>query len=333
MGSKCSQQKSKQFNIQNQKYQFIHRYSKKLEEWCQAIAINKNNQILLVGASSNIKIFNFNHKKIKYIQSIGGHVQGISTLAFMQQKEFFVSGSLDGILIVWPQYLVTSKKFTQKIKGHVKTITCVQLSLDSNIIITGSRDKTIKFWYRSHLDNQQYYLYQSINEHTKDVYGLSLNEQCNEVISCSEDKTILILEFKECWTVKQKIKGDGVRLCYLPNNVFVFQPYNQEHLEIYYLDTSLLYIKLKDVPIKISDYGCQPYFPALYNKNKQIIVVKNCSNVNLFTYCSKCIDLIESIDFQENWLYGTFSDDGDFLITYDYKSKELQIRECINYNK
>ncbi|CAD8130247.1 unnamed protein product [Paramecium sonneborni] len=54
------------------------------------------------------------------------------------------------------------------------------------------------------------------------IYSLSLNEQQNKLISCSDDKQILVIEQQKLdkkWTAKQIIQVDyyGFRLCFINN--------------------------------------------------------------------------------------------------------------------
>ncbi|CAD8122203.1 unnamed protein product [Paramecium sonneborni] len=69
-------------------------------------------------------------------------------------------------------------------------------------MITGSRDKKIKFWLKPNKDSE-WSCYQTIQEHKDYVNALSFNESENRVISCGDDKLILVLEksskFQDQW--------------------------------------------------------------------------------------------------------------------------------------
>ncbi|CAD8215278.1 unnamed protein product [Paramecium octaurelia] len=215
-----------------------------------------------------------------------------------------------------------------KLNEHQNFIRCLILNNNEDLIISGSDDKTIKFWIK----NNQWTCSQTINDHKSDVYGLSLNEKQNRAISCGVDKLILIIEeSSQKWNVIQKITVEwfGYRLCFINDNIFTFQPFNQEQMHVYEINSSNnQYSKTKEVPVKC-DYGaCHCFFAQQYIKSKCVIVNKN----------GKCINLIrnnqngdfitqQSIQFEIYNIYGKMSENGDYLMTWDNQSKEIQIRK------
>ncbi|CAD8144092.1 unnamed protein product [Paramecium pentaurelia] len=216
----------------------------------------------------------------------------------------------------------------QKLNGHKGSIQCLLLNNNEDIIVSGSNDNQIKFW-----QNQNGWLCsQTINDHTQIINGLSFNEQQNRLISCGDDKFILVIEQNEQnkqWIVIQKITVEqyGFRLCFIDNDTFTFQPFCKEYIEVFEMNNNnKQYTKTKEIPVKSgSDNGL---FPQQYIRSKCMLLNKNSSIVSLIRR-KKNGEFIteESINFGTSAIYGNMSDDGQYLITWDNKSKEIQVRQ------
>ncbi|CAD8213064.1 unnamed protein product [Paramecium pentaurelia] len=249
----------------------------------------------------------------------------------MNKSNHFISGSQDNSIIIWSMNQNNQWINQQKLNGHCGTIFCLILNNNEDLIISGSSDKTIKFWIKQ---NQQWLCQQTITDHTSSVYGLSINQQQNKVISCGCDGQILIIEQSQQdskWIVIQKIKVEtyGRRICFINDNVFIFQPNCKEQMHVYEMNnTNKQYLKTKDILVKggVSDDYC--LFPQQHIKSKCLVVNKNGKYVNLIrTKENGEFKTEQSIEFGHQNLFGCMSDDGQYLITWDYSSKEIQIRK------
>ncbi|CAD8129168.1 unnamed protein product [Paramecium sonneborni] len=328
------QQQNNQVNIlkQNLKpftYQHIQQYSVSQSEYCCAIAINKDCSTLLAGCYSLIKVFEFKQGMLKKIQILTEHKNDVNTLNFMKKQNQFISGSADNSIIIWQNNQNNQWILQQRLNGHNSVIYCLILNNNEDIIISGSVDKTIKFWMKKN----EWLCSQTITDHSSDVYGLSLNQQQNRVISCGGDKQILIIEQshqnKE-WIVIQKITVEqyGYRICFMDNNMFTFQPYGKEQMSIFEINSiNNKYIKIKDINIKCgSDGNC--LFPQQYIYQKCMLMSKSGEYVNLISKKQNGEFVTEqSIHFGNYHLFGVMSDDGEYLITWDGKSNQIQIRK------
>ncbi|CAD8131380.1 unnamed protein product [Paramecium sonneborni] len=329
------QQDQKQQEFKSQQlnpftYNLIQKNSIKQTEWCGAIAFNKDNSIVLVGCESKIKVFEFKQEQLKQTQLLKEHSKNVNTLNFMKKSSQFISGSEDSSIIIWSMNENNQWICKQKINGHSSYIYCLILNNNEDIIISGSADKKIKFW----MEQNEWKCSQTITDHTSNVYGLSMNDQQNKVISCSGDKLILIIEQSskdQKWNVVQNIKVEqfGNRICFMNDDVFTFQPVGKEYMHIYEINnTNKQYSKTKDIVLKsrYQDYNC--LFPQQYIKQKCLLVNKNADNINLIRTNQNGHFITEqSIDFGTYNLFGSMSDNGDYLITWDEKSQEIQIRK------
>ncbi|CAD8117754.1 unnamed protein product [Paramecium primaurelia] len=106
--------------------------------------------------------------------------------------------------------------------------------------------------------------------------------------------------------------------------MFTFSPYNKEYICVYEMNNQ--FIKSKDITVKCGS-GEYFLFPQQYINAKSMLVSKNGEYVNLIRK-EQNGDLltIQSIYFGTNLLYGAMSDDGQYLVTWDIESKQIQIR-------
>ncbi|CAD8212577.1 unnamed protein product [Paramecium pentaurelia] len=171
--------------------------------------------------------------------------------------------------------------------------------------------------------------------HTNYVYSLSLNEKQDKLISCSLDSQIFVIEYSQNdqkWNVSQRIKVEqhGRRLSFINNNQFTFQPYIQEQMHLYQINSrNQQYFKSKQITVKSGSLCCINQFPQQYLKCKCLLVNKNSYHINLIRKLENGDFVTEqNIQFDHPHIFGQLSDDGEYLITWDQKSKEIQIRKC-----
>ncbi|CAD8213113.1 unnamed protein product [Paramecium pentaurelia] len=229
-----------QVNVKAFSYQIIEANSIKQQEYCWAVAINKDCSIVAAGCNKLIKIYEFQQGMLKLNQVLNQHKNNVFTLIFMKQQNQLISGDQRLILICnW--------------------IRCIILNNNEDLFISSSDDKTIKFWVKKN----QWIFQQSITDHSSYVNQLSLNEQQNQVISCGYDGLILVIEQSETnkkWIVKQKIQVDsiGYRLCFINNNLFTFQPINGNLMYLYQINSvSKQFTKSKDITINQGNEGSE----------------------------------------------------------------------------
>ncbi|CAD8118187.1 unnamed protein product [Paramecium primaurelia] len=318
-------------NLKQFTYDLIKESSIKQDQTCCAMAFNKDKSIVAVGCDQQIKIFEFKQGIMEQIQLLNKHENNISTLNFMKKTNQLISGShKDGQIIIWLMNQKNQWTCSQILNGHSKGITCLIFNNNEDLIISGSFDKTIKFWVKQ----IEWISQQTITDHEKDVYALSLNEKQNRLISCSDDDYIFIIEFYEqdkLWIVKQRIKqiNFGIRLCFINDNLFSCQLYQKDQLYIYELNNSNgQYIKTKEFQVRYSQKDGYCLFPQQYIKQKCLLINKNGQYINLMKKNQNDeFEMGQIIEYQTSRIYGSMSDDGEYLITWDEYSKEIQIRK------
>ncbi|CAD8044306.1 unnamed protein product [Paramecium primaurelia] len=290
--------------------------------FCYSIAINNDLSLVLVGQGRFIYIYELKPKELKKIKCIGKHKNDVNCLNFMTLSNSFISGSRDKKIKIWKQYKDDQWKCEQILVGHTESIVCLLINNKDQMIISGSLDKTIKFWQYT----EKWLCIQTITHHSGAVYGMCLNEQQNKLISCGRDKKILIIQQENNeWTVKQIIEVEicGLRICFI-NDTFTFQPFNHPEMHIYeFIDNQ--YKKTKQISIK-NGSGCDILFPQKFIKQKQLLINKNGSYIHFIRVYPNSEFIVEqSIDLKTEFIYGTISNDGKYIFSWDIKQYQLQI--------
>ncbi|CAD8125974.1 unnamed protein product [Paramecium sonneborni] len=324
-------------------YEIIKKLTYEQGELCQALAINFNNTLIAIASECNINILKINqslNQEPELLQNLERiHKNHVTTLNFFKKQSQIlnqlVSGSLDSTIIIWtPDQQFTQWNALFQLKNHFYAINCLQISNSlEDFIVSGSADKTIKFWS---LNPLKYWICsQTIQEHTSYVYGLSINDEGNQLLSCGNDNYILIIHRsnQQQWQIKQRILNDGISISFITNQTFACQSLDGTSLTFYIIDQiNGEYIKYNTFQIQTRGKGNSLYFPLYYNTSKNILLSKNGHNINLISFANNSlldcqIVLEQAIFFVQNMIYGTMSDDGTLLVTWDSKSSKIQFRK------
>ncbi|CAD8163646.1 unnamed protein product [Paramecium pentaurelia] len=266
---------------------------------------------------------------IKQTQILNEHKNNVHTLNFMNKSNQFISGSHDNSIIIWQLNQNNQWIPQQTLNGHTNYIYCLILNNNEDLIISGSYDNSIKFWIKKN----EWICQQTIKDHSNSVYGLSVNQQQNKVVSCGLDKLILIMEQQgqnKEWIVIQKItvESHAFRICFIDNNMFTLSQQSKEQISVYEMNSiNQQFTKTRDIHVKCGS-DSNYLFPQQYINQKCILMSKNGQYVNLIRKKLNAEFVTQqSIHFDTNSLYGGMSNDGDYLITWDYKSKQIQVRK------
>ena len=73
-----------------------------------------------------------------------GHSKEISSVIFSPDGMKIVTGSWDGLAIIWNAK--TGSQIGEPLKGHSSKISCVSFSPDGTRIVTGSYDRLAIIW-------------------------------------------------------------------------------------------------------------------------------------------------------------------------------------------
>ncbi|CAD8124490.1 unnamed protein product [Paramecium sonneborni] len=309
-------------------------YSKKQAEWCNAIAFNKEGNIMIAGSIFTIKIFDFLKGRIVQTYQAQQHTGDINCLLFSKKINQFISGSDDNTIIIWTQ-IDQNKWKSQILEGHQGWVLCLTQTENEQIIISGSRDHTIRIWVKV---QDEYKCEQVLDDHFDSVYGLSLNKSEQYMVSCSQDKSIIVWEIKDKFKMEKKqiIEQDtyGYRILFINDNQFLWQPYNKNvHIYQYNSEIRCFQDCNHNIQQVLADDDYQ-YFPSQFIQSKGVFA--NIHNKHL--YIIKQIneeefDVIQRIDFNDYRKFGAFTEDGEYLVTWNYTKSEFQIRKNVGSSR
>ncbi|CAD8051925.1 unnamed protein product [Paramecium primaurelia] len=315
-------------------YRIIHSFE---EDQINAIEFISQSNLMIVGYESRkINIYQFNKGQIKQLQKLKIHKKSVYSLITMKRTNEFFSGSCDKTIILWEQFDDNQWHPKQVLTGHLGGISCLVLNKSEDLLLSGSDDFTIKSWKK---DKEFWICSQTLTGHHHYVCSISLNENENHFISCSKDKQIFIFSFddqKQLWKQCQTIltRDGGRRLCFINNSEFVFQPERKKKLQIFSKnDYDSNFIKNKEISIYTgtninSNKTCFWFFPQQYIKSQSILVNKSSCSINLIRLNENDdYEIIQHIDFQTNRVIGRMTENGEYLVTWDDKTKNLQIRQ------
>ncbi|CAK59566.1 unnamed protein product (macronuclear) [Paramecium tetraurelia] len=302
----------------------------KQEDPCRSFAFNSNCSYLIAACDKSIKLFSFNTEHLIFLQSLNDHPSMIVCCTFLKGQNRFISGCLDGSMLIWSNCKENGSVWEceQTLNGHTDYLGHIIHGKVENMIISCSNDKTIRFWKKS----QNWELKQILEGHNEYICSISLNESENKLISGAYDDQILISEPKgqdKKWTVIQLIKVEwGRRLCFITDTLFTFQPCKKQLMHVYeQKDSTIGFIKSREIRVESKGDECFWLFPQQFSKKTGILINKNCHLVNIIRWRRKKKFYTDQvIFFGTKEIYGSMTDDGEWLVTWDDKSKEIQLR-------
>ncbi|CAD8129252.1 unnamed protein product [Paramecium sonneborni] len=284
---------------------------------CLAFAFNKDSQIFSIGFDNQIIIYKFKQRIQKQIQVLlYQHKNDVFTLNFLKKSNQLISGEYDSTILIRSINNKNQWVCSQTIKGHYSSIYCLIINNNEDLFISGKADKTIKFCVKKN----KWICSQTITDYQNSIYSLSLNDQQNYYSAQNKN-----------WIVIQKTNVDcyGFRLCFVDDNLFKFQSIEGNLMHVYEMNSvRRQFSKTKDIIINQGN-DSEMLFPQQYIKSKQLLVNKHDKYINFIRLIeNEEFKLEQKIQFSTKQIFGSLSDDRDYLITQDSISTEIQIREC-----
>ena len=118
------------------------------------------------------------------IQTLEGHGNLVTSVAFSADSKLVVSGSDDRTIKIWD---AATGREMQTLKGHGDWVRSVAFSADSKLVVSGSGDRTIKIW-----DAATGREMQTLKGHGGWVTSVAFSADSKLVVSGSHDRTIKI---------------------------------------------------------------------------------------------------------------------------------------------
>ncbi|MDZ8106238.1 MAG: hypothetical protein RM338_11540 [Nostoc sp. DedQUE12a] len=158
---------------------------KRLQQWW-SVGVKPETQMLVKTALQDVVY------SIKERNSLEGHSDTVTSVSFSLDGKMLVSGSADGVVIIWNRNGKKIKNF----KAHENKITSLGFSPNSQKILSASEDKTLKLWT---LEGKEIATFKG---HGEEITTFSFSHDGQKVISASKDKTLKLwnLDGKEIKT-------------------------------------------------------------------------------------------------------------------------------------
>lgn len=153
-----------------------------LENIPSSLNAGKCNGDIVTGDWSGMCIV-FDGSSGKAKQTYTKHSVAIRSITQLPGTELIVSGSGDKTAHVWNSL---SGETVQICNHHIDVVQCV-CAIQSNVFATGSNDCSIAIWQVGVEAPLRI-----LQGHTSLVYGLSWNQAMNQLLSCSEDRSVII---------------------------------------------------------------------------------------------------------------------------------------------
>ncbi|KAJ8063403.1 hypothetical protein OCU04_008623 [Sclerotinia nivalis] len=116
------------------------------------------------------------------LQTLEGHSDRVSSVAFSPDGTKVASGSYDGMIRLWD---TTTGESLQTLKGHSNSVNSVAFSPDGTKVASGSDDGTIQLW-----DTTTGESLQTFKGHSYTVCSVAFSSDGTKVVSGSADDTI-----------------------------------------------------------------------------------------------------------------------------------------------
>ncbi|CAD8129549.1 unnamed protein product [Paramecium sonneborni] len=308
---------------------------------CNAIVFDSSGQIMVSTEYKCIKVWKFLNGKIEQIKTLQGHTDWIQCLVYSKKQNSFMSGASDKTIRCWKQLdssdWITSEPYQQ----HTKTVHCIILNSNEDLLFSGSDDKSIKVWKVDFNQNILTYMY-SLDKHNNVITSLSLNQSETQLVSCARDKNQIIIwvrreldKFEFKYFVKQSIQDQGKKVNFIKNNQFIWVTGGNEIDKLYIFELKEgVFQENKDKTIQLianNQILDEYHFPVVYNKERNLIVVRHKTNIYIITEINDGkFKIVDQLNCDTYSVYGTITNNGQYLVYWDDKKKGYSTYELLN---
>ena len=138
----------------------------------------------------------------------------ITSVAFIGNGQYILTGSWDGALRIWE---TDSGRLVRTLKGQSRAIECAGLSRDGSLAISGDTEGNIHLW-----DIKNSCVKKTLQGHSASVYAISFSKCERFIISGSGDKTVRLWEKSTGRCLRTFIgnAGEAKSLCLGENHAF-----------------------------------------------------------------------------------------------------------------
>lgn len=152
------------------------------------------------------------------MDTLVGHMAGVSAVAWSPDSRTIASGSDDKAIRLWDRVTGRPMKSTPLL-GHHNYVYCLAFSPKGNILASGSYDEAVFLW-----DVRAGRLMRSLPAHSDPVSGIDFCQDGTLVVSCSTDGLTRIWDTSTGQCLRTLVHEDNppiTSVCFAPNGRYV----------------------------------------------------------------------------------------------------------------
>ncbi|CAK76523.1 unnamed protein product (macronuclear) [Paramecium tetraurelia] len=306
------------------------------DQLCNALAFNSDESLLATAADKNIKIWKFQEGKLtENVANLQEHLDQVVCLVFHPiVVDLLMSGSKDGIIRFWRDPSQSKWKQVESLRINISYPISMILNQYQNQLIVGCFDGSIKI-NLFNVDRNKANEQQRLDKHTKPVYSISLNSKCNQFVSSSSDKQLIIWEKNDAqnwdfkYVVDKSINDICYRAGYFGDDTIVFQQKRNGNLHFLKLQNNKFSERTQlKLAVTHQDPEVECFFPIIYNSKNQVLVVKHFQHVYIIKQNKQQYQIAcQPIDCQNPYNYGTLTKDGQYLVIWENITRKFKVYE------
>ncbi|CAD8197701.1 unnamed protein product [Paramecium octaurelia] len=287
--------------------------SNKQSSKCNAIVFDSTGSIMISCDKEQIKIWNLDQGRFTKQSSYTAHKSDVTCLEYSKNNNNFISGSLDKKIICWKQINQKEWKFSEPYECENK-IYCFILNKQEDQLILGGVNLQIQIWQVDFIKNEMSFLY-SLDKHGNSIFSLSFNQYETVLVSCGYHEFILwekglegkweykdileqikylLINLLQCITQHTQIECSKNEILLLISPKKIIFTHDQQllwvPLDLYINDlfvfesqNGAFQLNSSKTITLIRNHQCQDsdYFPILYNKDRNIIMIRHKHHIYL----------------------------------------------------
>jgi WD40 repeat protein/uncharacterized caspase-like protein len=152
-----------------------------------AIALSPDGKTLAAGSWNKSRINIWDLVSKRFVCSLSGHENLVTSLDFSSDGKTLVSGSWDRTIKLWD---ISSGKSIRSMNGHKGCVSAVKISPDGTHILSGSWDESLKIW-----DLQSGREIRSLNGHANSVSSIAISPDGKLIASGGWDNFVKVWDF------------------------------------------------------------------------------------------------------------------------------------------
>ncbi|CAD8105299.1 unnamed protein product [Paramecium primaurelia] len=305
--------------------------------YCQAIVFDNTGQIMISCDNENIKIWNFEQGRLKLINTYYEHKKAVTCLVYSKLRNNFVSGSNDNTIICWQQMDQKDWKCSQPFQQHNHYVHCLMLNQQEDQLISGGHDKQIKVWNVDFIKNELKFQF-SLDNHSNSIDSFSFNSSETVLVSCGYSHFIIWekgVQGKWEFKYKKDVSEDGLKIHFINDQQFLWVTLGQnvDDIFVFEIQNGVFQQNINKTIKLTKNDECEDdlHFPIIHNKAQNIILVRHKHHIYLISEQNDgTFKTMASLNCENHEIYGTMTNNGQYLVFWDNKYEKYQSYEIIN---